>query len=114
MRQIFEYIQEARQSYINKILDKNGKELHPIFMIYDEETLDEYLNNCKTNKTYWENKKLCMCVQKNSKYMTNTNIVYHINELDIDNDFIFSNKTSYTREDLLYLFEKEKNILILI
>lgn len=117
MKDLRNYIIEGRTIDTIKVKTNKGKELEPVYYAYDEESLDKLIEKVKYTRQYWIDKGIYLSTLKNKSTW----------EVDIDNEYNFhiyqpgadffycdDNEESYTRQDILDLFDNEETMIVVL
>lgn len=114
MKDIVTYIKESRIAGEVIIKDKS-KKINPVMFAYDKESLDEMIDLYKHNETYWKSKQICVAKLNKTHWESNTSDEYALDLIQTNNNnFLTSNKSSYSYDDLLDAFESGKIMIIVI
>lgn len=117
MKNIKDYIIEGRTVDTVKIKTKKGKELEPVWYAYDEESLDNLLKKVKYTSQYWIDKGIYLSTLKNkSSWEVDMDDEYNFHIYQPGADFFYcdDNEESYTRQEILDLFDKEETMIVVL
>lgn len=116
MKHLKDFILEGRTIDEVKVKDTvTNKEVTPVLYAYDKDSLDKLIDKYKNTSEYWEDKGIYLTSNKNkSTWEVDTTEEYKFKVYQKDQDFFYSDNTSFTYDDLLGMINDEEKMIVVL
>lgn len=113
MKDLRLFLEHRTKDQIKIIDNKTNKELNPEYSIYDENSLQSFINKYKLNKDQFKDYQIYFAYIKDNTWVVKTSIKYQLNLGRVNDKFLSNGTIDYSYNDIVNLLDGDLMIIII-